>query len=334
MARAEHGAVIAVLSYHSWQTPAEQLRRDVEALRRGGWRMLSAPELAAAVESGDAPAPRCAVVTTDDGHAEDEDWASALRAMECPAITFVCSDLVPAERRPFYRALAADDLFAVEDHGRLHERVFASARLLDYVRPGAGVVPAGATSREPGAPVLPIGGAVAHRAFVPHPEALAWLREVGARSEPGEIGAPAWRARVERQLWRRGLAVARLGRIYLRGHFETEEQYRARVADYLRGGRRAFEQAFGRRPRFYAYTWYEGTPIGDAVLREEGYTASFSGRDALQPAAGSRFAIPRIVVDPGAPRPIALDRIPGRPRPTRAAVGRARRLVKQLLGIG
>ena len=332
--RRDTKAVLAVLSYHSWEVDVATLRDDVRALRREGWSFVSASEALALIRSERVPAPRCVLLTTDDGHVEDEEWAGALRDLECQAVTFVCSALVPPERREFYRRMACSEDFAVEDHGSRHSQHVSSSRVLGYV-----AEPTPARAREgivlaPGEPLLATASEVESRRFDPEPEAIRVLRMAATSASPSDIRGSRWRAGVEVELIRRRLAMRRLGRLYLRGTFETREQYETRVAEYLRRSRDSFEQMFGRPPRLYAYTWWAGNDTTDDILRRLGYLGSLRGTGAMQRPDGRTFAIPRIPIGPSTPRPLDLEGQPVRARLPRPGLAPLRIAAKRIFGIG
>ena len=278
--------------------------------------------------------PRCALITTDDGHVEDEDWSRALRELECPAVTFICSSLVPPERRGFYRQIGASDEFTVEDHGLRHSQHVSSSRVLGYATETMPVRATEGLVLPPGAPILPTASEVESRRFVPDPDAVAQLVSAAAGVPPREIADARWRGSVEAQLVRRRLAVRRFGRLFLRGHFETREEYEGRVSEYLRRGRALFEEVVGRPPHLYAYTWWAGNGTTDGMLRALGYDGSFRGTGALQRADGRTFAIPRISVGRSTPRPFQFGRVPVRPSIPRPGLAPLRVAAKRVLGIG
>ena len=329
----ERAATLAVLSYHSWEVSVPMLRDDVRELRRAGWTIISASDAIAFVRRERAPAARCVLITTDDGHVEDEAWAPALRELECPAVTFICSSLVPPERRAFYRQLAASGDFAVEDHGLRHNRHVSSSRVLGYAHEPT---PVRATDDvlSPGEPILPTASEVESRRFDPDREAVALLARAGASASPAELRGTRWRTDVEEQLIKRRLAVRHFGRLFLRGRLETRDEYEARVTEYLRRGRSLFEEVVGRPPTVHAYTWWAGNETTDGVLRSLGYAGSFRGTAAMQRPDGRPFAIPRIPISPGAHRPLRLDALPVRPLIPRPGLAPLRVAAKRMLGLG
>jgi hypothetical protein len=310
------------------------LRDDIASLRRAGWRTVSLTEALAFAGGSPSPAARCVLITTDDGHAEDEEWAVTLRQLECPAVTFVCSSLVPAERREFYVGLAARDEFAVEDHGFRHEVHASSSRVLGYMSEATPTRTREHVILAPGEPLLPTASEVASRRFEPNAEAIELLREAGRNASPAEIQGARWRDAVERRLLHEQLAVRRFGGLYLRGRFETSEEYEKRVTEYLRHSRTLFEKFFKRSPRYYAYTWWDGNRTTDSVLTRLGYLGSFHDTGSLQPPDGRTFAMPRIPVGPDTARPFCLDGYPMRQRTLPVDLRSLRHTAKRLLGIG
>lgn len=332
--RLERATMLAVLSYHSWEVGTDALRADVRHLRASGWRIVTAMEALAYIQRRGDPSARLVLISTDDGHVEDEEWADVLTELDCPAVTFVCSALVPPERIAFYRRLASSEHFAVEDHGSHHEQHISSSRILGYVpertaaRARTGVVLA------PGEPVLITTSTVATRRFDPDPAAIEFLTSLAASASCAEIRGARWREAAESGLLRRKLAVRRFGHLYLRGRFETRTQFESRVGEYLEGSRSLFERTFGRPPRLYAYAWWAGHSTGDRMLRHLGYKGSFHGTGALQRPDGRAFGVPRIPVGPTTGRPMPLDHLPARPIFTPPRLESLRAVGKRLLGIG
>ena len=61
------GSRLAVLSYHSWDSPPETLAADIRLLRGRGWRFVSAAEAIDFLQGRLSGAEdRLALVTTDD----------------------------------------------------------------------------------------------------------------------------------------------------------------------------------------------------------------------------------------------------------------------------
>ena len=324
---------LAVLSYHSWELDVATLREDIRTLRGDGWTFITVSDALALIRRESLPAARCVLLTTDDGHVEDEEWAAALRELECPAVTFVCSALVPPERHEFYRRAARCEEFAVEDHGSHHRQHISSSRVLGFAAESTPARARDGVILAPGEPLLGTASEVDSRRFDPDPEAIQTLVAAGASASPAEIRDRRWQAAVEGELLRRGLAIRRFGRLYLRGRFETREEYEARVTEYLRRGRVLFEQVFERRPRLHAYTWWAGNDTTDDVLRGLGYEGSLSGTGALQRADGRTFGIPRIPVNLSTQRPLDMEKIPMRGRLPRPGLAPLRAAAKRMLGI-
>ena len=322
------GRRLLVLSYHSWETPAETLRRDIADLRALGWRPISRADLLSGSITSNA-----FLVTTDDGHSEDEGFFAVLLKAECPGITFINVGRLPPGRVAWYRERARGDAVAVEDHGQWHRRHFVSSCVTGWAGaepPREDIAHLGLVA---GHPLCALGGELSAPRFHPDPAIADVARFIAASSDPELIGGPQWAQRLERELVMRQLATRRLGRLCLRGHFERWDAFEARARDAVLEGRRAFEQQIGAAPRLYAYTWWQGSLRVDRVLERAGYAGSFWGRDRMQPVNASRFGIPRVEMSPRTPRPLRPDAYPDRTALSRHSFDRARAFAKQLAGV-
>lgn len=318
---------LAVLSYHSWETTPESLVRDVRQLRADGWRAATLSELLTRSDSGDR-----FLVTSDDGHPEDEPFFDALAAASCVGVSFVNVGRMPMERRVWYRARAAAGALVVEDHGQWHRRHFMSSRVTGWMDASSPREDVAHLGLEAGSPLCALAGEVAAPRFFPDAEIAAVVSAL-ARVHSGEIGDARWAARAERELTSRGLAYRRFGHLCLRGRFETTEEFHSRADAYVRDGQRAFEEAFGVAPRFYAYTWWQGSAAVDAILQRAGYAGSFWGRDRLPRGVGATFGIPRLEVSPRVGRPLRPERYPRRRTVSVRPIEAARGVAKRLLGV-
>jgi hypothetical protein len=322
-----------VLSYHSWETAPDVLLDDIAALRGAGWSAIGVDELHDNVARRAARAGRCVLVTSDDGHPEDEQWIAALRSASCPGVTFVNVGRLGADRAAFYGSLGPDALVAVEDHGRWHRRCFIGSRVLDLVGPDTRLGGLDHLALPVGYPLCATAGELSTPAFLPDPRIAVAVGE--ATAEAGDGGATTGNvgATVIEVLLGRGLARRRLGQLHLAGRFESGDEYVRRVGTYIEDGRRAFESIVGRPPRYYAYTWWQGSRAADAVLAAHGYRGSFWGRDRAQRADGRPFGMPRVMVEPRTPRPLRLDGVRPRGFLAERTSAPVKRLIKTALGV-
>lgn len=327
------GSRLAVLSYHSWDTPPEVLAHDIRSLRGQGWRFVSASEATdfvhGRIAGNDA---RLALVTTDDGHPEDVEFRDTLRREECPGITFVNVGRTTPERLEWYRNTHADD-WSVQDHGPMHRRQFVSGHLTGVFH-GQKVGGLEHLALPLGAPLLASSGELAARRFDPHPDAIALAAKWGQELGFPRIASDAWLAELAERLLRARLAYRWRGRTYLAGSLETQAAFERRVKREVRDGRAAFEKALGRTPTLFAYPWWQGSGASDREFAAGGYAATFAGTGRVQGQATSPFSVPRVVMDPSAGRPVDLQAVPERSRREWTALReRVQRAAKRMIGI-
>ena len=325
-------AKLLILSYHSWDIAPETLIGDIQVLREAGWRDLTL-EAAHRYISGDASlSGMFFLVTSDDSSEKDGEFVSALRQAGCPGVLFINIGNIHEERLPFYRQLVKSQDIAVQDHGRFHRKQFISGQVYDYADPGSYLGGLEHLNLEPGMPICIAGSEIAAPRFIPAGDALALAAETSRSLFPGVTKEERNRF-IESTLIRKGRGYRRLGRFYLRGEFELDEDYSRRVFHYLADGKKEFEERLGRSPDYHAYTWWQGSRAADKALEKLGYKGSFSGTGHLQGQDGRMFGIPRVAVDSGTPRPLRLENITMRPLKDITLGSSLKKLGKAALGI-
>lgn len=327
-----HKSRLAILSYHSWDSSPATLMGDIRALRVNGWTGLSLDDAYRFITGNQEMTGKFFLVTSDDGSAQDEEFVDAVHQADCPAVLFVNIGAISAERLPFYRRLTENGSVSVQDHGRLHRKNFVSSQVYDYVTPGSYLGGLEHLGLEPGMPVSMCGGELSAPRFIPEAEAMVLAVET-ARLLPPEMPTSERNRSIESALMVKGLGYRRLGRFYLGGEFERDEDFSQRVFNYLSDGKKEFEVKLGRSPEYYAYTWWQGSQAADAALRDLGYKGSFSGTGHLQGQDGRRFGIPRIAVESKTSRPLRLENLTMRPLKDINLGSSLKKLGKAVLGI-
>jgi hypothetical protein len=301
---------IAVLSYHGWEIDPERLIDDVTALRANGWRDCSLADLDAMVSGARVCDRRYFHVTLDDGAEQDRACVDALRRVACAATLFISLDTMSDATHRAYRELAAAaDVanIAVEDHSLRHNRTYQTRHVVGFHSDQAPLM----TSPErldlcAGDPVCTYGGEIARPRFTPDPRARDWCRQAVTRTgEPP--GSPAWTAALTASLVGSGLGFHRLGRLCVLGQYESRDQFRARIAAYLRQGRDRLAAFTGHAPVAFAHPWWQPGPAADECLRELGYRLTFSGHGLWR--ARHAVAIPRVFISNGTARPLSPERL-------------------------
>ena len=324
---------LAVLSYHSWDTPPEMVAADVRALRSRGWRFVTASEATAFLHGRHlGGSARLALVTTDDAHATDVGFREALQAEECPAVTFVPVGRVASERIEWLRRTHGDD-WSVQDHGPMHQRQFVSGHVTGIYH-GQKIGGLEHLGLQVGAPLLVSSGELGAPRFEPHPEAVALCTELARAESPETLATEQWVADVCERLRDASLAYRWRGRTHILGTVETGEAFEQRVARDIREGLERFERAIGHAPTMFAYPWWQGNAVADRLFAASGYRVTFAGVDRLQGAHHSPFSVPRVVMDPRAARPVNLDALHDRARHDWTGVRRrVEGAAKRLMGI-
>ena len=325
-------AKLAILSYHSWDISPEALIGDISALRANGWTGLSLDDAYRFIAGKEKMTGKYFLVTSDDGSAQDEDFVDAVRQADCPAVLFVNIGTIPGERLPFYRLLTESGNVSVQDHGRLHRKHFVSSQVYDYVTLGSYLGGLEHLGLEPGMPVCFCGGELSAPQFIPEAEAMALAVET-ARILPPEMLKSERNRSIESALIGKGLGYRRLGSFFLQGTFEREEDFSQRVFNYVSNGKKEFEDKLGRVPKYYAYTWWQGSQVADAALRDLGYKGSFSGTGHLQGQDGRYFGIPRIAVESTTPRPLQLENLSMRQQRERTFIAAIKNQCKSFMGM-
>ncbi|NUQ21438.1 MAG: polysaccharide deacetylase family protein [Gemmatimonadaceae bacterium] len=327
------GPRLAVLSYHSWDVEPAVLGADIRALRKDGWRFVSAREALDFVHGRLAGTDeRLALVTSDDGHPEDVEFRDTLRREGCPGVTFVNVGRADADRLAWFRETHSEE-WSVQDHGPLHRRQFVSGHLTGVVH-GQKIGGLEYLALPMGAPLLASAGQLASPRFDPHPEVIALAAEWASEQGTATISSPAWLAEISERLRRLRLAYRWRSRTYVVGSLETNEEFERRVKREVAEGRTAFEDALGHAPTMFAYPWWQGSSIGDDELSRSGYEATFAGTGYVQGRAMSPYSIPRVVMDPTTPRPLNLAEFAERSTSSWSGLrGRVERAAKRMMGV-
>jgi hypothetical protein len=293
---------IAVLSYHGWEIDPGRLADDVVALRAAGWRDVSLDELRLLLDRG-GDRRRCFHVTIDDGAKGDRACVDALRTVSCPATLFVPLDAMTAQDRAACEPLRASADVMIQDHSLRHLRTFHYRHVIGFHSDERPLM----TSPErlglhTGDPVCTFGGELVRPRFTPDQRATRICREHAAALTGAARGSDAWCAALAGVLIANRLASRRLARLCVVGTYETEEAFIDRISAYLRTGCERLRAFTGRAPVAFAHPWWQASPAADRVLRDLGYSLTFSGRGLCREPR--RFAIPRLPVTNRTVRPL------------------------------
>lgn len=320
--------MIAVLAYHGWEIDPERLIRDVRTLRENGWRDLSLGQLETALSGRRGNSGRFFHVTSDDGGEGDREFAAALRLLGCPGTFFVPLAVMSDAALAVHRELLASDLVRIEDHSLRHGRAFHYRHVIGFHcddRPFMGSPERLGLAL--GSPVCMYGGELVQPRFTPTEEAVNVCQE--AAKETSQIpGSALWSRAIAEGLLASRLGFRRLGKLCIRGSYESWDAFRRRVGDCLAEGKRRLGEFIGRAPIAFAHPWWQPSPIAEAHLREIGYRLTFSGMGLCRRRGA--FEIPRVFVNNETPRPLVPQRVePARGR--RVDTGRVHELARQVL---
>ncbi len=298
---------IAVLSYHGWEIDPDRLIDDVTTLRASGWRDCSLADLDAMASGTHACDRRFFHVTLDDGAEQDRACVEALQHVSCASTLFISLETMSDAARLAYRDLVSRAGVAVEDHSLRHQRMFHTRHVVGFHSDEVPLM----TSPErlglcPGDPVCMYGGELVRPRFTPDPRAQAWCREAAGHITAAP-GSAAWTDALGASLIGAGLGYRRLGRLCVRGEYETRDGFRRRIAPYLLEGRDRLASLTGRAPIAFAHPWWQPSPDADGCLLALGYRLTFSGHGLWRPRHAS--AIPRVFASNETPRPLNLERV-------------------------
>lgn len=293
---------LAVLSYHGWEIAPDQLADDVIALRAAGWRDVALDQLRTLVERG-GPAERYFHVTLDDGAKGDLACVQALRAVSCPATLFVPLEAMAADDRAACESLRCSPDVTIQDHSLRHLRAFHYRHVIGFhcdERPL--MTSPDRLGLQPGDPVCTFGGELVRPRFVPAERAIEVCREHASARPSMPRGGTAWHAALAEALIANRLASWRFAKLCIAGVYEQEHEFTERLGLYLRTGFERLRAFTGRTPIAFAHPWWQPSPVADRVLKDLGYSLTFSGRGLCRQPR--RFAIPRLPVNGRTPRPL------------------------------
>jgi hypothetical protein len=298
---------VAVLSYHGWEIDPERLIDDVASLRTKGWHDCALADLDAIASGERRPDRNYFHVTIDDGSEQDRACVEALRQVSSAATLFIALETMSGAARLAYRDLIKCSDVAVEDHSLRHNRTYQTRHVIGFHSEQAPLM----TSPDrldlcTGDPVCTYGGELARPRFTPDPRARDWCRQAVTHTAEAP-GTAAWTAALGTSLVDSGLGFRRLGRLCVRGRYESRDQFRERIAAYLLQGRDRLASFTGRAPVAFAHPWWQPGPTADECLRELGYRLTFSGRGFWR--ARHPVAIPRVFISNGTARPLNPERL-------------------------
>lgn len=292
---------VAVLSYHGWEISPEHLAADVVALRSAGWRDVGLDELRVIIDRGGAG--RYFHVTIDDGAKGDRACVEVLRTVSCPATLFVPLEAMAAEDHQAYESLRSCADVAIQDHSLRHLRTFHYRHVIGFhCDEGPLMTSPERLGLQTGDPVCTFGGELVRPRFIPDERAVGVCRDRARALANAPRGGDLWHAALAEALVTNGLASWRLAKLCLVGAYETEDAFVQRIAAYLRNGFDRLRAFTGRAPDAFAHPWWQPSEAADRVLRDLGYTMTFSGRGLCRERR--RFGIPRVPVTNRTARPL------------------------------
>ena len=244
-------------------------------------------------------------MTSDDGTERDREFVAALRSVSCPATLFVSLGLMSDASRRVYAAFVGASDVRIEDHSLGHRRAFHYRQVVGFHCDGAPLVNSPERlGLQLGSPVC-LNGPELHRPrFQPSAEAVAASEDAAQRSS--EIpGTPEWTNAIAEALMTSGEGFQRLGRLCIRGRYDTRAEFRTRVSYYLAEGRTRLQEFTGKAPVAFAYPWWQGNRVAARSLRELGYRLTFSGLGLCH--TRSTFEVPRLFINNDTPRPLVPE---------------------------
>lgn len=311
--------MLAVLSYGE---SASSAAADVEQLQRDGWRHVDVAQLAEVRTRGDSQ--RFFHVALEGDAWRDQAALRALSAVGCAYTLFVSIGNADDATLRELRALEESRPGTLQD-GSLHRRYQAHFRkvLHFHTAHGGQPPPQGLASLREGDPVFLGGSELAAPRFDVDPAVVAHCHQI-ADAFQGARGSLKWLEAMKHSLRARKLGWDQFGplrksylnwsraRFCVRGRYETQREFRQRIAEYLATGRQRLRAFTGQDPIAFAHPWAESSPVADRCLGELGYGFTLPGRD-----------LARTLVTPQTVRPLRPDALASqRPRVTRHAFRR------------
>ena len=280
---------IPVFTYHDVET--QVFARDLEFLRRNGYRTLSLEEYLSARNGGRRPA-RAVLLTFDDARKSFLTVAlPLLRTFEARAVLFAPAYWMATPSRPAddlfmswpeVRACIESGLVDVQSHAHRHALVATSPQLVDFAHPQAlarfdiydwpmreidGAEELGRPA--PGTPIyrsMPLLSA--RQRYVENGELTLACRDFVQRQGGDEFFQQAdWRQRL-------GDEHRRLGE-RMRGRFMDEQAFQALVASEFELSREQFRKHLACPPTSIAYPWMLGSPLSLELAKRHGIRSAF-----------------------------------------------------------
>jgi hypothetical protein len=177
-----------------------------------------------------------------------------------------------------------------------------------------------------GSPVCIYGPELLRPAFKPSTAAVSVCKEAALSTEEPE-GSDIWGTCIARRLIDSGAGFRRLGKLCVRGEYESRQEYERRISCYLEEGQELLYEFTSSTPVAFAFPWWQQSPFAEKTLKELGYRMTFSGNDLCRRQSAS--GIPRLFINNETPRPLNLSLLVEHQR--KNTLGRLRALAMRAL---
>lgn len=313
---------VPVFMFHAVQP--ERFKAQIDFLRKNGYATLSLDEFTRFLQGTFQPVEPSVLLTFDDG---DISWYETaypvLKNAGMRAAGFLIPSYIPdgPDSSPWLnweqaREMEASGVFEFASHTCNHDRVFTSARRVDFMHPAFDKNPLnldtpwfqeteGTTQRIPmGAPIYTHAPRTAtERIFIDSPEVRRQCADWVSRRGGGEFfQTPNWRQELEK-------TYQTLSREQGAGDVSTPEQAREWLTHDLKKARTLLHEKLGHPVSQLCFPWGEGSEFALACAREAGYESCFwvcTTRNQNH-RGDNPFYIPRLKDD-------YLQRLPGEHR--------------------
>lgn len=264
-----------ILSIHGWEITPIKLINIIEYLFSLGYVGLSLQDLIK-----DQSSNKSFAVTTDDGDLGDISFAEILSEFGIELCSFINSSTINEESLNRFKSTPNINL---QDHGLNHLAIATSPVFKGIT---SKPLPIEGFSSLKCNPILDRTGYLASPGFIIDRNAIEIWNEI-------IIDETLTDEQIIDCCLKKGILITKgKNHIQFKGSFETISQYKKRVERYVDNGYEIFNSRVGKRPQFFAYTWWLGTSYCDRLLKNKGYTNSFRNRGLV--TLNNNFDLPRL----------------------------------------
>lgn len=265
-----------ILSIHGWELSPQQLQETVETLLSMGYKGMSVSEIITHQTS-----EKCFAITSDDGDLGDISIANVLDNFGIELCSFINTSTI-SER--VLTLLKSKPNINIQDHGFDHQAIAISPVFKGI---SSNPLPIAGFSNSKLTPIIDRTGFLASPGFIFENSTADKWNEITK-----DISIS------EQEIIEKCLSAAILfkknNKYQFKGKYENIREYKKRAFQYIHSSHDSFKNRVGKKPQYFAFTWWLGTSYCDILLKNKGYLGSFSNKGIYQSATS--FAIPRLFI--------------------------------------